>query len=579
MARKRTGSLYWTKSGWRARLTLDVDDVELRRSFDLETTDKRVAKIKLKRLLEQPDAGPGELATEAKRSETFEQAADRIIKASGIRSATMRLGRLRKHAYPAFGQKPVEAVTASDVEEMLDTIAADGGSRQGCVHLRNDVSAVLGELWRLEVVPTNVAKKARIPKTAKVDRRERTVLTDGELLTYIAWEHPLEHEQDSVRERQTMACVSRVFGGVRLGDLRALGWELFDTVEGAFAWGWAPRQKTERPQQLEVPAVLRPILRDWWERAGRPSTGPVFPIRRGERAGKARDHHDSPAEALRRDLRRAFGIDERVHVQAKVKHGRKWAWRQMREPTPRETELLEDTKFTRRVDFHSFRRAFKQALADAGVELTQALALSGASDVKAHLRYLTNTSKMRHVPDAALPNFGMEFRHGAVIQAPPGSSELSTTREVSVMITEENRGDALGTIPKLGVASSNLVFRSEKTARSVIGPLSIWALACGHLPMTLFRALRGDDEQLVEIRAVGAVSAVGMDDGAIDLFVREGFDVGEQVAGVPLLGFAIDLYPGGVGVEGEGLQELLHLGRALGRGSCRRRGLPLSSCH
>jgi hypothetical protein len=113
----------------------------------------------------------------------------------------------------------------------------------------------------------------------------------------------------------------------------------------------------------------------------------------------------------------------------------------------------------------------------------------------------------------------------------------------------------------------------------VIGPLSIWALAFGHLPMTLFRALRGDDEQLVEIRAVGAVSAVGVDDGAIDLFVREGFDVGEQVAGVPLLGFAIDLYPGGVGVEGEGLQELLHLGRALGRGSCRRRGLPLSSCH
>ena len=36
--------------------------------------------------------------------------------------------------------------------------------------------------------------------------------------------------------------------------------------------------------------------------------------------------------------------------------------------TPRERELLEETEFTGPVEFHSFRRAFKQALGEAGVE-------------------------------------------------------------------------------------------------------------------------------------------------------------------------------------------------------------------
>lgn len=76
---------------------------------------------------------------------------------------------------------------------------------------------------------------------------------------------------------------------------------------------------------------------------------------------------------------------------------------QARPPTLRERELLEETEFTRPVDFHSFRRAFKQGLADAGVELQTAMTLSGATDAKTHARYLANTSKLRTVPLAALP--------------------------------------------------------------------------------------------------------------------------------------------------------------------------------
>ena len=66
------------------------------------------------------------------------------------------------------------------------------------------------------------------------------------------------------------------------------------------------------------------------------------------------------------------------------------------------------TEFTLPADFHSGRRAYKQALADAGVELITAMALSGANDVKSHQRYVSNTSKAREIPAAALPDFAAE---------------------------------------------------------------------------------------------------------------------------------------------------------------------------
>ena len=137
--------------------------------------------------------------------------------------------------------------------------------------------------------------------------------------------------------------------------------------------------------------------------------GSPFPVRRGDTAGEVRKP-SSIAKALRRDLRRAFGIDEPRRVAFERSNGRtdyRTRWEPVRDLTDRERELFEETEFTRPVDFHSFRRAFKQALADAGVELQQAMALSGASDAKTHQRYLANTSKARRLPEAALPSFSM----------------------------------------------------------------------------------------------------------------------------------------------------------------------------
>jgi hypothetical protein len=62
---KRSGSLYWTKTGWRARIRIQVDGESVRQSVDLETSSKAAARIKLKRLVAQNPA-PAQLATEAK---------------------------------------------------------------------------------------------------------------------------------------------------------------------------------------------------------------------------------------------------------------------------------------------------------------------------------------------------------------------------------------------------------------------------------------------------------------------------------------------------------------------------------
>jgi integrase len=395
------GRIYW------ARVTFDTEGVSVRRWVNLKTSDLAVAKVKLAHVVKTATA-PERAAEAVDVGESFEEAARRIVNDSTIRSKPNRLGRLTLHVFPVIGSKPVKDVLAGDVRAVLEGVAGKGFSKQTCLHVRNDISAVLGELWRHDMLPENVTAKVRLPKSAKVDTRERAVLSDDEFVQYLAWQHPDEKKQPAVLERQTMACVSRCFGGLRWGDIRALRWEAFETANGVFAFGWAPRKKTARPQRLAVPTVLRPILRDYWERAGKPTEGQMFPVRRGDQAGKERKP-SSIAKVLRRDLRRAFGIDLPRPSDRLRGNGRpdpRLEWYEARPFTDRERELFEEGPFTRPVDFHSFRRQFKQGLADAGVDIQAAMTLSGATDISAHRRYLTSTAKAREVPDAALPIFG-----------------------------------------------------------------------------------------------------------------------------------------------------------------------------
>jgi integrase len=409
MARRRTGTLVWQKRGWSARIPVVVDGVTVKQVFFLGTDSKAVARRKLARLIEQIERGEQPGAVDAARVDTFAEAAERVHeqrKKDGVKSAADEIARLRAYALPIFGALPATKITTALVNEVLDDCKAKGRGRQTTVHLKQDVGNVLAALRRDGSITSNPADDAEVPAYPEGVRKERAVLTDEELVRYLGWQHPDERFRAAVLERQVMACVARMFGGLRTGDLHALSWESLDSERGEFLWGWAARRKTSRPQKLEIPAMLRPILKDWWRAQKKPTVGPVFPVRRGERAGEEK-RKASHADALRKDLARAFGLEVWSTAVTERSNGRKLtrqAWVPSgRRLTPRERELFEGTEFVLPVDFHSWRRAYSQALADADVTVQQAQALAGHASMSAHERYLRNAAKMRRLPPRALP--------------------------------------------------------------------------------------------------------------------------------------------------------------------------------
>ncbi len=399
---QNAGTLELRGRFWHAKLSVEVEGVRLRRRVNLGTDNRAVAVRKLAKLV------AGELAVPevAHAVETVREACERVHearKADGVVDAVNEIARLRRFVYPEIERMPVTRVETRHVNAVLDAAKAAGKSQGTCQHLKQDIANVFAVLRREGVLKSSPVDDAELPSFPKVPHKERSVLTDHELVRYLAWQHPDEQYATGVRERQTMACVSRMFGGVRTGDLHGLCWEAFDLP--GFGWGWAPRRKIRNPQRLAIPAMLRPILNDWWQRAGKPTEGPVFPCQRGKGAGEAKTN-TGHAEAFRRDLRRAFRIDVPKYELQKRKGELVTViatWEEARDLTPRERELFEETETTLPVDFHSWRRAFAQALADAGLNAQQAQALAGHSTMAAHERYLASASKMRALPEAALP--------------------------------------------------------------------------------------------------------------------------------------------------------------------------------
>jgi integrase len=450
--RPRKGALQFRTRTWYAVLTIDVDGETVRKWVNLETDNKAVARRKLARLVAQHSTTTSLDVVEqaAKAPETYAELAERVAqlrRAEGIADVDSEDGRERLWVIPEIGRLPVAGIKATHISAIYERAKTEGKS---LAHLRN-LRTVMHSRFKLalaeDMIATNPVSRALMPKM-RVDRRERAVLTDDELVRYLGWQHPQEHHQIGVLERQTMSALARIFGGLRTGDLHALRWTHFDV--GEFTWGVAPRKKTARPQRIIVPEMLRPILRDWWERQGRQREGLVFPALRGKNAGEGAKQGVSHADAMRRDLRRAFGLDV-----WNVGEG-KWEPTPGRTMTDRERELLEQTEFTRPVDFHSWRRAFVQVLGDIGVNAQQAQKLAGHADLAAHGRYLHNTSRTIEIPAGALPHFEVSLQPSTELEAQanessgdPGAPDTSRTCDLRFRKAHrdtspaENRRDAL----------------------------------------------------------------------------------------------------------------------------------------
>ncbi|HEU4577968.1 MAG TPA: site-specific integrase [Polyangiaceae bacterium] len=377
-----------------------VDGERIRRCVALGTSNRAVAAAKLARLVE----GGADAATAA-APETFEQAARRILATQGIKTAGERMSRLERIVFPAIGHMAVTEIRPAHVRAVLDAAAAEGKSRVSVNHIKVDISTVLTELWRDEVVSENVALRVLVPKRAAVDERQRVVLTDEEFERFMA-------SPEVSQELHMMALTSRCFGGMRTSDLHAWDWSHVDTVNWLDAY--VSRPKTKSRDRLALPELLVPPLQAWWGAAGRPASGPVFPERHGKRAGQRRTRR-----SYARRLRKALWV-------AGIRRGE----------TPEACELQTDTAETRCCDFHSFRRQFNTSLASAGVNVQVAMRLAGHRNTSTHMRYVLLAERLE-VPRAALPKLsGKSLAYAsAIAQTKRPQSHTNRSRECRIDIS------------------------------------------------------------------------------------------------------------------------------------------------
>jgi integrase len=382
--RPRKGTLEMRGGTWKARLTMPDGS---RRWFALGTTDRAAAKRKLKALAAAQAAGALPEPEEVKAPETVDGYAGPLFDsrvARGIASAAYERV-IYNHVWkPLIGRMELGAVTAATIRAVLEDCATGQimpakrknrkaapkrYSRQSVVHIRAVAFRLFDAAWRDELIPENRVARVSVPDIEET-KKIRAVLSDEEIGQFVA--HP-----DVDAEIKMLLLLSRTVGGLRAGDLNSMGWDQFSPgFEVCTVVRRKTRKKKPLPVPFEVPEGIRPFVAAWWSRNGSPAGGPVFPVRRGDRAGqlKARSNM-SYAHRLRRELVKA-GV---------TRH-----------------ELHHETATTLPCDFHSTRRGFSQALARIGMNAQGAADLTGHADLKTHALYLAS-STVKVLPSAAVP--------------------------------------------------------------------------------------------------------------------------------------------------------------------------------
>jgi len=399
MANERKGTIEWRRGVAYARVWIDrPDGTKKRKRVNLKTRDPKTAErmlAKVMRLIET-----GQLTFDAgdvtgPRAEHFKPFAEQWIakrKADQIAMAPDEQIMLKRHVYGVvvdgrtFAEMCLGDIRPRNVVAVLQASIDKGLSKGTVQHIKRMLSrlftaAIGDDLLPLGANPVTAAKTPRIPEP-QARRKQRAALTDDETAKLVTC-------PDVDLELRMMALVARVEGGMRTSEVNRWRWSDLDRVN--FACCSIPRGKGAEVQALEIPEMLRPFLASWWIESGRPDDGPVFPVTKGPRKGEHRRTRGvSFAKRLRRELKKA-GITR--------------------------PELFAETGTTLPLDFHSFRRAFVTALAEADVNQQRAMALTGHSDPKVHHRYLLRTRAMRVIPPAALPRLGAEHE-----EAPAGDS-------------------------------------------------------------------------------------------------------------------------------------------------------------
>ena len=273
------------------------DGVERREFVNLETTDRAIAKRKVAKLVKLLESGTVVAEAKAKATET-ESVADYSVgwlarrEAQGIVMVKEEKAYLAHHILPELTM-PMDAVRPTHVRQVIDSAIAKGLRRGTVSHLHRLMGRMFKSAWQDEIIKENPVLRVAVPQMREVNR-ERAILTDDEIQRLMGC-------PDVDLELRMVSLVSRVEGGMRTGDLVKWDWAYINV--DTFEVCTIPRAKTERPQVLEIPAVLRPFIRAWWERQECPRVGPVFPSRRGKRKGSFKQARGASfAGRLRRGL-------------------------------------------------------------------------------------------------------------------------------------------------------------------------------------------------------------------------------------------------------------------------------------
>jgi integrase len=382
------------------RLTMEVEGETVRKRVHLGTSDRAVAKKRAERLAsgEAPDQV-------VKKGRTFLEVAEHLMAESAIRTKKERLSRLRRYAYPTLGELPPEDVKVQDIKACLSVMENELGWTNSIRHLKNDISFILGSLYSDGELAENAALRIDFKKLKRIVRVTplRVVLTDQEFTRFIEYGLTLA-VGGALPELYMLALSARCLGGMRTSDLHAWRWDHIDTL------GWreaqVPRPKTQGPavfeesggfvlEPYELPAAFGPYLYGWWQASGGPSEGPVFPVRRGPRAGE----HKLPKSNYSAELRDALWAAGVVRPQQP-------AWELARPEDRRQHCALQAGIVGKRacVDFHSFRRAFVTATTNQkGLSFQESMRLADHSDPTTHMKYMRDENR-RVIPGGALPS-------------------------------------------------------------------------------------------------------------------------------------------------------------------------------
>jgi integrase len=439
MPRARTGTLVIdTATGaYKCRITVrHTDGTTTRPWFALDTQDEGTAHRLMRALVKQHEHTPGAPPT---RVEPYAMEWLDARRQRGTTGTDSEIGWLKNHILPTIGALFLADVKPLHIRQILDQCVAKGFAQQTLRHIRQTMQHIFAQAWRDDLISENPVEKVLLPQVRQV-KKKRAILTDDEIASFFACDLvPIE--------MRLMVLVARVEGGMRTRDLTAWTWTMIDLpVDDRGGWTWCivPRTKTGEPQRLEVPEVLRAPLRAWWEKHGRPTSGPVFPTTRGKRKGQARPTRGVTfAERLRHWLLKA-GIDRH--------------------------ELHHETEWGLPVDFHSCRRAFATALAEQKVDNRLAMHLTGHSDPSVHERYVMLTRGTEKIPDGAVPRLGIRpgivstvAKTALIIGEQCASCVASVSRAVGMKASDGRKNKAVCrmTVPADPHGSSAIVSESS----------------------------------------------------------------------------------------------------------------------